>query len=117
MARFTRRARLLSPPQFKRVFQQGRKLRSTSLMAVVAANEVGQPRLGLAIARKALPDAVDRNRVKRVARESFRAMQETLPSCDVVLLANPQALKASNDTLRTDLNAIWTRVSQQWPRS
>lgn len=111
MARFRRRARLLIPPQFERVFGQGRKLRTPHLTAVVASSDTGHPRLGLAIARKAAPKAVDRNRIKRLARESFRVAQNLLPSCDVVLLATPSAVKASSAGLRRDLDSLWTRIA------
>jgi ribonuclease P protein component len=113
--RFDRRARLLNPAQFKRVFAEGRRFRATGLTAVAAINQAGESRLGLALARKVLPLAVSRNRIKRVARESFRTVRAVLPSCDVVLLANPSAAHSDNAALRADLSSIWTRISRQWP--
>ncbi len=44
-------------------------------------------RLGLAIARKHLPHAVERNRMKRVARAAFREYASDLRGLDLVLLS------------------------------
>lgn len=45
-------------------------------------------RLGIVVAKKQLPRAVDRNRAKRLLREAFRACPEAFPEgWDVVLVA------------------------------
>jgi RNase P protein component len=50
----------------------------------------------LAVARKHLPRAVARNRVKRVAREAFRAKAAELRGLDIVLITtNPAAQKST----------------------
>jgi len=43
-------------------------------------------RLGLAVAKKCAKRAVDRNRLKRLARESFRQHKQSLAGFDIVLL-------------------------------
>jgi len=51
------------------------------------------PRLGVSVSRK-VGGAVDRNKVKRLLREAFRAEAGGLPDdLDVVIVARPDALE------------------------
>jgi ribonuclease P protein component len=53
------------------------------LLAMPARSEPG--RAGFAIAKKALPRAVDRNRLRRMFREVLRAARPAVESYDVIL--------------------------------
>ena len=110
-ARFTRRARLLKPAEFKLAFERGSRIHERGLTAVVVANTLGHPRLGLAVSKKALPLAVDRNRFKRQIRESFRQQQPLLPPRDVVVLVKPGSRINSLAQLRQSLERLWTRIA------
>ncbi|MEM6405689.1 MAG: ribonuclease P protein component [Pseudomonadota bacterium] len=82
---FPRNRRLLNRTDFRQVFQQPWKS-SDALFTVLAGPATADcPRLGLAIARKQLKSAVDRNRVKRLVREYFR--QHTVATLDYVVMA------------------------------
>jgi len=45
-------------------------------------------KLGLAISKKNNPRAVDRNRIKRIARENFRQVQHSIAKKNLVVMAN-----------------------------
>jgi ribonuclease P protein component len=49
------------------------------------ANPFGIPRLGLIVPKRVFPRAVDRNRMKRLLRELFRALQARLGSRDILI--------------------------------
>jgi ribonuclease P protein component len=66
--------------------------------------------LGLAISRKAARRAVDRNRLKRQVRESFRHRQQELDGFDLVVMARGGVLSVSNAELRESLERHWTRL-------
>lgn len=68
----------------------------------------GYSRLGLAIAKKSIRSAVGRNRIKRLIRESFR--EQSLPSVDLVILANKAIDELSNQQLRIGLERCWQRL-------
>lgn len=70
----------------------------------------GEARLGLAVSRKVSKRAVARNRIKRVARESFRSCRDQLPDLDVLVIAQPVAEAASRAALRGDLDAAWDKL-------
>jgi ribonuclease P protein component len=60
-------------------------------------------RLGLVVSKRALRRAVDRNRAKRVLRETFRTLREELPEMDLIVqVVGP----ASNDEIRAALTRL-----------
>lgn len=70
-------------------------------------------RLGLVIAKKHVRFAVQRNRIKRQLRESFRHQQEPLMGLDIVALARAGLGKLDNAQLRNMLEAQWQRLLKQ----
>jgi len=66
-------------------------------------------RLGLIISKKAAPRAVDRNRIKRLVRESFRC-QESLKSADYVVMAKPSVKQLTNQQVLQSLQQLWQRI-------
>ena len=116
MARFERGARLLKPAEFERVFKTGRRESGPWLTAVSAPQEQ-IPRLGLAISRKQASRSVDRNRLKRQIRESFRQAQAQLPACDIVVMAKPGAKLRPRAEIMAELEKLWIRIAQRWSAS
>ena len=104
---------LRQPPEFQLVFTQGQRVNGRLFRLHVLAAE--KPRLGLAVSRKVDTRAVQRNRIKRVARESFRTSRDVIPAADLVLVALRQAAAASNDELRADLDKLWRRAGALKP--
>lgn len=117
MARFPRRARLLRPGDFKAAFESGKREQLPLFTAIIRGNELQLPRIGLAVARKAIPHATVRNRIKRNVRESFRLNQHRLPAVDMVILPRSAAGKAPPQELRLQLDKLWIRVTEKWPKS
>ncbi len=73
-------------------------------MTVLAVpNELGHPRLGLAVSKKSARRAVDRNRVKRLAREQFRHAQWSLPAVDLVVMTRPGIADHTNQQISASL--------------
>ncbi len=60
------------------------------------------PRMGLAVSKKAAKLAVARNRLKRIARETFRQLDD-LPAWDFVVMARGKATLRPNEKLRQSL--------------
>jgi ribonuclease P protein component len=72
----------------------------------------GQPqaRLGLAISKRVSKRAVERNRIKRLVRESFRRIRHQLPEIDLVLMAREQASGLPGAELLIELDALWRKL-------
>ena len=111
-ARFSPRQRLHTAKDFGRVF--GEPVRSSDRYFTVLARSSGADvaRLGLTISRRVAKNAVDRNRLKRLARESFR-LQPALPACDFVVLAKAGACDAERGPLRESLDRHFARLTAQ----
>ena len=73
-----------------------------------------RPRLGLAVSRKVDTSAVVRNRIKRIARDSFRRYRNHA-ALDYVLVARHEAASATADALRADLESLWRRAAALKP--
>ena len=76
-------------------------------------NDQECPRLGLAVASKMAGSSVERNRIRRIVRESFRLHQHELPSVDIVVSARPRAKGASGAELRAGIEELWRKVKDQ----
>lgn len=107
---FARARRLAGKRAFERVFAGGDRSRSAALTVLALANGLAHARLGLAVGRKHLPRAVDRNRAKRRIRESFRRHQHALGGVDVVVVARPGIATRDARRLRRDLEDHWMKI-------
>ncbi len=85
-----KRVRLLKRADFSAIFANQRRVHGPHFLILAKRNELTHSRFGLAVAKKHLRTAVKRNAVKRIARESFRALQQDLPNLDMVLLTKKQ---------------------------
>ena len=112
---FPKNHRLLRPEDFQFVFdnvdcKQGGKY-CTLLSARSARNE---SRLGLIAAKKSLKLAVQRNRIKRLVRESFRLRRQAIDELgqpfDVIALVKASTREASNKDILQELDKQWLKL-------
>ena len=107
---FGKQQRLLTPREFKAVFD-GARFKASHRSLLLLAIPAGQPcaRLGLVVGKKSAKLAVQRNRLKRLLRENFRAHQHELAGLDIVALVKPGLYQLDNQ-------AIAALIAQQWQR-
>ena len=103
--------RLRSKLQFDAVHAGGRRLDDRFFALRVKPNGLAHPRVGLAVAVKTAGNAVKRNRLRRLVRESFRLAQRELPAVDIVVAAKFAAAGAPATSLRDSLATLWKRVA------
>lgn len=109
---FPRESRLVRQDDFNLVFS-GPKRYVNDLFTIHAKKTTfGLARLGLAIAKRCAKKAVERNRLKRIVRESFRTHREMLCQFDLVVMCRPKALIATNTELSDSLIKLWNQVER-----
>lgn len=108
MFAFKKTQRLLKKNDYNRVFEQAKKIATSEFVVLFRTNNLGYARLGLALSKKMIAKAHDRNRIKRLLRESFR--HEKLISVDVIFLARQGVAKQSNATINSRLGKTWKNI-------
>lgn len=107
--------RLRTPADFKRVYSSGRRMSHEFFTVTAQPNELERARLGMAVAVRAMGCAVERNRVRRLIRESFRLHQALVPPLDIVIGVRPAARGADAALLRSSLERLWDRLRSSPP--
>lgn len=111
--RFTRLQRLLKPSEFKLVFTESCRVSSSHITMLAVKNHLCQPRLGLAISKRNVKLATNRNLIKREIRESFRLHQAIIGGFDVVVMAKAGSELLSRSELRQQIDGCWQKMSKR----
>lgn len=108
---FPRTARLTCKGDFDFVFAKASRV-ADRYFTVLSRHQpqVDDARVGLVVSKKAAKRAVDRNRLKRLVRESFRQHRSSIGVRDFVVLPRPAAKQASNNELANSLANLWRRA-------
>lgn len=108
---FDKSRRLLNAGDYKAVFDNA-PIRASHhhLLILSRSNQLSNPRLGLVIAKKHIRLAVQRNRVKRILRETFRQQQTSLGNLDIVVLARSGLDKLDNHEMHNLFNKQWSKI-------
>lgn len=79
------------------------------LICFIRKNELACARLGLVITKRRFKHAVDRNKIRRLARESFRLCASQLGPVDIIVLVKTM----TQSQIKTDL---YKELKQQWQK-
>jgi ribonuclease P protein component len=110
---FSRSSRLTSAADFQPVFKENFRISDDCFTILVSRKKGSCARLGFAIAKKQLKRAVDRNRIKRLIRESFRKKLKDLPDHDVVVMVRFKILSLTNPEIFSRLSKHWSSVQKK----
>lgn len=110
---FTRQRRLPGKADFDRVFSHASIRLNSHPFLLLATDGVGEEsRIGMVVGKRHAKRAVDRNRIRRRIRESFRLLR--LPATlDVVILARPGAGTCEGQALAASLEQLWSRLARK----
>lgn len=110
---YPRESRLLTPRNFSFVFEQAIPATSKTITILARHNTLGHPRLGVTVPKKKVKLAVNRNRIKRCVRESFRLNAHNLPNVDIIVIGKHGINELDNSQLYTQLDSLWRRISKR----
>lgn len=110
---FSRSSRLTHAEDFRKVFSNNIRVSDDCFTLLVGKQLGKQPRIGFAVAKKQIRRAVDRNRLKRLIRESFRHRQQDLPPLDIVVMVRHRILNLNNTQIFSRLDKHWQKITKQ----
>lgn len=116
---FPRQYRLTKTDEYSSVFGFKRAIRGKLfLLHYGPRKEAGEPaRLGLVIGKKLLKHAVQRNLVKRIAREQFRLMQPELPARDILFRLAVKLKKPDRREVAAEIVQLLGKLHRESPRA
>lgn len=111
---FPKTARLLKTPEFKRVYDRGRKISGPFFMVIGATRPDSEPaRIGFTVPRR-VGNSVVRNRIRRRMREAVRLeLAQLAAGRDLVFHPRSAVLAAPFTELRREVERVF-RVCGTW---
>ena len=101
--------RLKRPEEFAAVFSSRNRSSDNFFLFLAINNNTNLDRLGLAVPKKNISGAVERNRIKRFIRESFRMQKGRLKGKDVVVFVKKQ-VDVKQDKIGQILTKHWDQI-------
>jgi ribonuclease P protein component len=116
---FPKEARLAKRAEFLRVYEQGKRIEGRHMTIFVLPNKRSLQRVGITATKKAIGKAHERNRAKRLLRESFRLSRAELDTVSIkydwVLNARRSILKVKLEKPLAEFKEIVKRVAETRP--
>ncbi len=110
---FSTDVRIHCAADYKSVFDGALfKVHQPHFLFLAKRSEQPKSRLGIVVAKKKVRRAHERNRVKRLARESFRLHQQQLDELDIVVMPKIGIDSISNDELHQQLQFAWQKLNR-----
>ncbi len=117
--RLPKENRLRKPKEFRRVYEGGKRFEGRFMTVFVRPSETTFQRLGITASKKAVGNAVQRNRAKRLLREAFRLSKAELNELSVkfdwVLNARRNLLRVKLDKPLEEFRQIAAKIKNSEP--
>lgn len=111
---YPKNSRLLSAAEYTAVFNRNQfKVANRYFLILALQHKDSNPRLGTVVAKKNIATAVQRNRIKRIIRESFRHQQDTLANLDIVVLVRKGTDQLQNNEISNSLLRLWQDLGKK----
>jgi len=112
---YSRRHRFAERGSFGPVLRSSRKIRGRLAVIHAAQGRAGISRLGVALTKRFVPDSTDRNRVKRLARETFRRHSIKGAGLDCVLTLRGRIDTEDDAILAAEFRALLDQLVGEGP--
>lgn len=95
--------------QFEKVYKEGNKYFDDLFVLYALPNNTEEVRIGLTVSRK-IGKSVQRNRIKRLIRESIRLTEDISPGNDIVIIARKASTELKCQQVKNSLNQLLRRA-------
>ena len=112
MTGFPKKARLLTKADYSKVFNKSVKVSDAFFLILIHINSKENSKLGLIVSKKVDKRAVQRNRIKRLVRESFRN-HSFQTACDFVVMARGKISEKKNAEIFNSLESLWIKAESR----
>lgn len=110
---FSTDVRIRCAADYKNVFDGALfKVHQPHFLFLATYSKQPNSRLGIVVAKKKVRRAHERNRVKRLARESFRLHQMQLDALDIVVMPKVGIETVANSELHQQLQFAWQKLQR-----
>ena len=109
---YSRRHRFSVQGSFGTVLRGSRKMRGRFAILHVAPGRPGESRLGVALTRRLVPLSVDRNRVKRLVRDTFRRHVVKRAGLDCVVSLRERFDDARAEPLFNEIRTLFDQLAK-----
>jgi ribonuclease P protein component len=109
---YSRRHRFSVQGSFGTVLRGSRKLRGRFAILHVAPGRPGASRLGVALTRRLVPRSVDRNRVKRLVRDTFRRHMVKQAGLDCVVSLRERFDAANAEPVFDEIRLLFDQLAK-----
>lgn len=111
---FKKTDRILKRSEFSRLSETGIRVSAHFFIALVVPGTCGRSRIGITVSRK-VGGSVERNRLKRLAREAFRLNRNLLVRpLDINLIARRAAAGQPNGAVALALKDLFAKLPRQF---
>jgi len=107
---FSREERLKKEREFREVFDHGKSLGGSTVAFYFKPNSLGYPRAGFIVSKKVSKKAVERNRARRLMRETFRLNKHRLKPYDLIFIARKGILGKKLQEVEKDFLSLAKRA-------
>ena len=110
---FSPEVRIRCAADYKCVFDGALfKVHQPHFLFLATCTKQPKSRLGIVVAKKKVRRAHERNRIKRIARESFRLHQHDLDLLDIVVMPKQGIEAIPNAELHQQLQFAWQKLQR-----
>jgi len=107
---FKEKNRLKTKTDFQSIFANGSKAVYRSLLALYLPNSLTYARLGILVSKQKVRQAVSRNLLKRLIRESFRHHQAALKGLDIIILLRSECNPLDKLAYQEQIDQLWRYI-------
>jgi ribonuclease P protein component len=109
---FSNKYRLRDTTEIAKVFKIGKYVHGKYIFIKYVPNKQKTARIAISVSTKMFKQAVKRNRIKRLLRESIQPHLTTLPNLDILIIAKKElTIDIPSKDINTDISNIFNKLT------